>query len=173
MSSGLLACEQAIQCCGVCHAQSGDKPGSPNPSDAIKLASMFRPPYRRTSYRLQYSIVDVVCRIRRGDASRTCDKFLVASRILRSRAARPSATMSTRASRDRSCGPGRSHGRNTKQLCFDRCSSNSETGTTVRRFSICMCAIQESNLGPLEYQSSALPAELIAHLVIYTLAGTS
>jgi hypothetical protein len=27
-----------------------------------------------------------------------------------------------------------------------------------------VCAIQESNLGPLEYQSSALPAELIAHI---------
>jgi hypothetical protein len=31
-----------------------------------------------------------------------------------------------------------------------------------------LCANQDSNLGPLEYQSSALPAELFAHINIFT-----
>ena len=34
-----------------------------------------------------------------------------------------------------------------------------------------LCANQDSNLGPLEYQSSALPAELFAHMYSKQLTG--
>lgn len=40
--------------------------------------------------------------------------------------------------------------------------SDSRVLETEEGYEECMCANQDSNLGPLEYQSSALPAELFA-----------
>ena len=50
-----------------------------------------------------------------------------------------------------------------KQLAF--CSlTNIQIPEIKFRGFVYLCANQDSNLGPLEYQSSALPAELFAHI---------